>query len=56
MYQKWLQIVKVNEKLTKQIVQLNIEKNDHLKIGTLGRELIKSRKIQCDLNGELEQM
>ena len=57
MHQKFLQIVKVNEKLTKQIAQLNIEKNDRLKnIMLLEGNLIESRKIQGDPNGELEHM
>ena len=45
MHQKFLQIVKVNEKLTKQIAQLNIEKNDQLKsIMLLEGDLVESKK------------
>ena len=57
MYQKLLQVVKINERLTKQNAQLNIEKNDKLKrIMLLEGDLAERKKIQGELSGELEHM
>ena len=48
---------KVNKKPTKYITQLNIEKNVHLNnFSSLECELVENRKIQGDLNRELEPM
>ena len=57
MYQKWLQVVKINERLRKEHAQLNIKKNDQLKrIMLLEGDLAKRKKIQGELSGELEHM
>ena len=50
-------MVKINEKLTKQVAQLNVEKNDLLKkIILLEGDLTKSKKIKGGRSGELEHV
>ena len=51
MYQKWLQVVKINERLTKQVAQINVEKNDLLNKNMLLKgNLTKSQKIKEELS------
>ena len=46
MYQKWLEVVKFNERLTKQVAQLKTEKDDLLKRNMLLEgDLVEKKKI-----------
>ena len=50
-------MVKFNERLTKQVAQLNAENDDLLKRNMLLEgNVVESKKIQGDLSGELEHM
>ena len=57
MYQKWIEFAKVNQKLNEHVVQMNVEKREHLKkIAALETELAESKKVLIELNNKLEQM
>ena len=46
MYQKWIEVAKVNQKLNEHVVQMNVEKREHLKkIAALETKLAESKKV-----------